>query len=75
MFSMDETAFHEFFERLRAARVRFDSSRTQRELAAEGIVAPAIDDAAIRRCVEDMFSRDQELRDRHERPVRAAAQG
>jgi amino acid adenylation domain-containing protein/FkbH-like protein/thioester reductase-like protein len=62
-FSMDEAAFHEHQRRAGLDRMRFDCSRTYAELEPEGIVAPALDDALLRVCLQGMAVYDTELRD------------
>ena len=66
-FSMDEAEFREYERSAQSARIRFDCTRTQRELESYGIAAPALDDLALGRCLEDMFLRDPELREWHQR--------
>lgn len=60
-FSMDEATFYEHQHR-RPSNVRFDCSRTHRELENVGIVTPALDDNLLRLCLSSMYSRDAELR-------------
>lgn len=62
-FSMDEGSFYEHERRIQSARTRFDCSRTHQELKHAGIVAPVLDDDLLRKCVESMLSRDEELRE------------
>jgi myxalamid-type nonribosomal peptide synthetase MxaA len=60
-FSMDERTFYENERRMRAREVRFDCSRTLRELDVMGLRPPALDDDLLRLCVRSLVERDEEL--------------
>jgi amino acid adenylation domain-containing protein/thioester reductase-like protein len=61
-FSMDEEAFYKHQRRIESSQRQFDSARTHQELECAGIVAPVLSDDLFRVYVENMFSRDDELR-------------
>lgn len=61
-FSMDENSFYELLDRTRNA-LRLDCSRTLRELEVAGIVPPVVDDRMLAAHVQNMLSRDVELRE------------
>jgi thioester reductase-like protein len=61
-FSMDEVSFEEHLRVTRSVSIRFDCSRTHRELEYAGIVAPESNDDLITVCINSMLSRDSELR-------------
>jgi len=64
-FGMDEAAFREHQANVRVAgNIRFDCARTAAELEHAGIVAPVVNDELLALCLEDMISRDDELRAR-----------
>ena len=63
--SPDEAAFREHQANVRVAgNIRFDCARTAAELEHAGIVAPVVNDELLALCLEDMISRDDELRAR-----------
>jgi amino acid adenylation domain-containing protein/thioester reductase-like protein len=66
-FSMDKKSFDERQHAIKSARVRFDCTRTQRELEGAGIVAPDFDDHLLGVFIEDIFSREAESRARMNR--------
>lgn len=55
--------FYENPDRSRWSSVVFNCSRTLHELEREGITAPPVNEDAIRRCVEDMLTRDADVRE------------
>jgi myxalamid-type nonribosomal peptide synthetase MxaA len=62
--SLDE---HSLLEHMRARRgggLHFDCSTTHRELEKMGLTAPVVNDELLVRCVADMLSRDEELKER-----------
>ena len=61
-FSMDESSFYELLDRTRNA-LRLDCNRTLRELEVAGIVPPVVDDRMLAVHVQNMLSRDVELRE------------
>lgn len=61
-FSMDKESFCIHQLGIRSTSIRFDCARTHRELERAGIVAPVLDDALLRVCIDAMFSRDTELK-------------
>lgn len=63
-FSMDKATFDQHQRSARsAANVRFDFTRTHRELEEAGIQAAALDDHLLELCLQDMLGRDPDLRD------------
>jgi thioester reductase-like protein len=62
-FSMDEESFYEYQCRMGSGGTYHDCSRTCRELERAGIVAPALDDDLLKRCLESMFVRDIQVRE------------
>jgi amino acid adenylation domain-containing protein/thioester reductase-like protein len=57
-FRMDEASFYERERGARATRIRFDSSRTHRELERAGIVAPSLSDESIRGLIDWVTAHD-----------------
>lgn len=62
-FSMDEESFNRYQRSHPAMNIRFDCSRTHRELEAAGIVAPELDDEQLRLYVMNMIATDADLQD------------
>jgi thioester reductase-like protein len=63
-FSLSEQTFTEHQRTARAlANVDLDCTHTYAELEAAGIVAPQLDEELLRTCLEDMLTRDSELRE------------
>jgi hypothetical protein len=61
-FSLDEEAFNERQRNYRTpANIRFDLTRSHRELEAAGIEAPAFDEELLRVCLQSMCARDPDL--------------
>jgi amino acid adenylation domain-containing protein/thioester reductase-like protein len=63
-FSMSEDAFEEWQRAVYSSHVRFDADRTNCELEQVGLVAPVLSDELLGRCIADMISRDDDLKDR-----------
>ena len=61
-FGMDRTSFYEHQTSSGWAGIRFSCARTGAALEEVGMAPSAFDDQLVRRCVEDMCSRDEELR-------------
>ena len=62
-FSMDRESFDHYRRSNRsAAYVKFDCTRTHRELKDADITAPELDDELLQLCLHDMIQRDPELR-------------
>jgi thioester reductase-like protein len=62
-FPMSREAFTDFERTVRTvAAIDFDCTRTDAELEAAGIVVPQFDEEMLRTAVEDMLTRDGELR-------------
>ena len=62
-FSMSEEDLAEYRRRLKSPSMRIECARTHRELEGAGIVAATLDGDMLKKCVESMCMRDQELRD------------
>lgn len=60
-FSMNEAAFYEHQRNIASANIRFDCTRTHRELEGAGIVAAGLDDELLKLYVETMLSMDTDL--------------
>lgn len=61
-FSMDEESFTKY-QRSQSGHVNLDCARTHQELECAGIVAPVLDDELLKVSLEDMYSRDADLRE------------
>ena len=86
-FAMNEESLLAYQQEIESSNLEVNSRRTCLELDRTGLVAPAFDDELLRKCVEDMLLRDQELREEvdadseivgtglHERDSRARRSG
>jgi amino acid adenylation domain-containing protein/thioester reductase-like protein len=71
-FSMSEETFTEHQRTVRTvANVDFDCTSTYAQLEAAGIVAPQLDEELLGTCLEDMLTRDADLRQWADDPERA----